>query len=334
MMNRGIGFYEGMPLDHEDVFQIKDLSLPTLEPNDLLIKVAAVSVNPIDTKRRQTTTNSAHFVIQGYDASGIIEKVGNQVTDFQVGDAVMYAGTTQRDGANQKYQAVDARLVAKVTTDDLAQWAALPLTSITAWELLFEKFGLIAEENANQGKILMINASGGVGSIAAQLASWSGLEVYGTASPKNHEWLYQNGVTKALDYHYPLQDQVETTFDYIAVFYDVTDYIGQLAGLIRPFGKIGMIVNTRESLDLNPFKNIGVDFYWEYMFTKTDFQVSIESQGAILKAIAHLVKEKKIHSTMTSCFETGLTIENLIQATALVEKGGPGKVVISGGMDE
>ncbi|MGT3052515.1 zinc-binding alcohol dehydrogenase family protein [Enterococcus gallinarum] len=334
MLNRAIGFYEGMPLDNSNVFQTKDLDMPSIGANDLLIKVEAVSVNPIDAKCRQTTTKSGHFVIQGYDACGIIEKVGDQVTEFQVGDPVMYSGTTQRDGANQKYQAVDARLVAKVSLENLAEWAALPLTSITAWELLFEKFGLIPKEKANQGKLLIINASGGVGSIAAQLAHWSGLEVYGTASPTNHEWLDKNGVAHPLDYHYPLQDQVETTFDYIAVFYDISDYIDQFAQLIRPFGKIGMIVNTRGPLDLNPFKNIGVDFYWEYMFAKTDYQVDLASQGAILKKIVDLVNEQKIHSTITTCFETGLTIENLIEATALVEKGSPGKVVISGGFHE
>ena len=334
MLNRAIGFYEGMPLDNSNVFQTKDLDMPSIGANDLLIKVEAVSVNPIDAKRRQTTTKSGHFVIQGYDACGIIEKVGDQVTEFQVGDPVMYSGTTQRDGANQKYQAVDARLVAKVSLENLAEWAALPLTSITAWELLFEKFGLIPKEKANQGKLLIINASGGVGSIAAQLAHWSGLEVYGTASPTNNEWLDKNGVAHPLDYHYPLQDQVETTFDYIAVFYDISDYIDQFAQLIRPFGKIGMIVNTRGPLDLNPFKNIGVDFYWEYMFAKTDYQVDLASQGAILKKIVDLVNEQKIHSTITTCFETGLTIENLIEATALVEKGSPGKVVISGGFHE
>jgi NADPH2:quinone reductase len=333
MRNRGIGFYEGLPLSHEHVFQVKNIPLPSLEATDLLIRVTAVSVNPIDSKRRQATKKTNHFIIQGYDACGVVEKVGDQVTDFLVGDSVMYTGTTQRNGANQRYQAVDARLVAKIPSAE-GKWAALPLTSLTAWELLFEKFGLIAKENANQGKLLIINASGGVGAIASQLAQWAGLEVYGTASPDNYEWLMQNGVTHPLDYHFPLYEQAGTIFDYIAVFYDVSDYLEQLVSLIRPFGKIGMIVNTREKMDLNPFKNMGVDFYWEYMFAKTDYQMSLASQGAILAEIVQLVKENQVHSTMTTCLDTGITIPNLIQATKLVEKGTPGKVVISGGINE
>ena len=140
---------------------------------------------------------------------------GHRISSGRPGD-VQWNNTARR--GEPEISSGGCTLVAKVSLENLAEWAALPLTSITAWELLFEKFGLIPKEKANQRKTID-HQCGGVGSIAAQLAHWSGLEVYGTASPTNHEWLDKNGVAHPLDYHYPLQDQVETTFDYIAVFF-------------------------------------------------------------------------------------------------------------------
>ncbi|OTN76601.1 hypothetical protein A5886_001678 [Enterococcus sp. 8G7_MSG3316] len=334
-MNPAIGFYEGRSLSDTDVFVLQNLPMPKVNKDDLMVEVKAVSVNPIDSKRRTSTKKSDQFTVQGYDACGVVVATGEEVEDFAVGDRVFYAGTTQRSGANQKYQLVDSRIAAKVPVmSSEEEMAALPLTSLTAWELLFEKFGFVPKENANNGQILLINASGGVGSIASQLASWAGLTVYGTSSPENHPWIRQNGVAHPIDHHQPLQEQLDTTFQAIALFYDGSAYLPQCSELIAPFGKIGMIVNTEKPLDLNPFKNSGVDFYWEYMFAKTDTGINIASQGAILAAIAQLVADNKIHSTVTKTISGGMTIANLKKATALVEHHHTGKVVVTGGFTD
>ncbi len=321
MKNKALGFYEGRSLDDLEVFTEKEIPIPICQTHDLLVEVQAVSVNPIDTKRRQMTVLSEDFQIQGYDAVGIVKEIGSAVSGFAVGDRVFYAGTTQRPGANQRFQAVDSRIAAKApagfSDGDLA---ALPLTSLTAWELLFEKFGYIPEENANQGSILLINASGGVGSIAAQLAKWAGLTVYGTASPRNNEWLKNNQVDHVLNHRLPLAEQINKPFSAIAIFYDASTYLPQLTKAIVPFGKVGMIVNTKEALDLNPFKNLSIDFYWEYMFAKTDAQLMFETQGAILKRIASLLVEGKIHTTAVQTIDGGITIENLKLGTEAVER--------------
>lgn len=333
MKNKALGFYEGRSLNDPEVFIEKEIPIPICQAHDLLVEVQAVSVNPIDTKRRQITVLSEDFQIQGYDAVGIVKEIGSAASGFAVGDRVFYAGTTQRPGANQRFQAVDSRIAAKApagfSDGDLA---ALPLTSLTAWELLFEKFGYIPEENANQGSILLINASGGVGSIAAQLAKWAGLTIYGTASPRNNEWLKNNQVDHVLNHRLPLAEQINKPFSAIAIFYDASTYLPQLTKAIVPFGKVGMIVNTKEALDLNPFKNLSIDFYWEYMFAKTDAQVMFETQGAILKRIASLLVEGKIHTTAVQTIDGGITIENLKLGTEAVERGNNGKTVITGGV--
>ena len=200
------------------------------------------------------TALSEAFQIQGYDAVGIVKEIGSAVNGFAVGDRVFYAGTTQRPGANQRFQTVDSRIAAKApagfSDGDLA---AMPLTSITAWELLFEKFGYVPEENANEGSILLVNASGGVGSIAAQLAKWAGLTVYGTASPKNDQWLKTIKWIKYLIIACRWLNKSLSLFS-CCNFYDASAYLPQLTKAILPFGKVGMIVNTKEALDLNPFK--------------------------------------------------------------------------------
>lgn len=332
MKNYGIGSYSGVSSDDPRAFKSLVLEIPSVLEDDLLVEIEAISVNPIDNKLRLAGAEN-HTQILGFDACGKVVATGEKVVGFEPGDRVFYAGTTKRSGSNQKFQAVSAKIAAKVP-DKFAsgQLAALPLTSLTAWELLFEKFGLVPEKNGNLNKnILLINASGGVGSIASQLAAWAGLTVYGTSSRKNIEWLHRNGVSQAIDHRQSLVEQVTVKFDYIAVFYDSIYYIEQMADLIKPFGKIGTIVNTKEPLNLNALKNLSVSFFWEYMFTKTDVQQNVESQGQILQTISKLLQEGSIHSTLTHEFSDGITIDNLRSAIQLVERGTAGKIVVSGG---
>lgn len=332
-----VGFYEGLPLSDPNSFQDVEVSRPQPLSNDLLVAVKGVSVNPVDTKLRQTAPKTKQPQILGFDAVGEVIATGANVHDVQIGDRVYYAGTTKRAGSNQELQLVDRRICAlapKTLTD--AQAAAMPLTTLTAYELLFEKFGLIAKKDANEGKnILIINSGGGVGSVMSQLAHWAGLTVYGTSSPHNFEWLRYNKVDFPIDYHGDLKKNLAASgakkFDYIAVLYAITPYFDAISTLIAPLGHVGTIVAIKEDLPLVAWKNLSVSFDWEYMFTKTDFHTDIASQGKILAHVAQLVDEGEIQTTLTQTITGGINAANLKKATALVEAGHMvGKVVVTG----
>ncbi|MBF7112497.1 zinc-binding alcohol dehydrogenase family protein [Pediococcus pentosaceus] len=329
-----VGFFEGLPINEERSFIDEKKIVPNLESRDVLVKVKAVSVNPIDTKLRKDSIKRNALRVLGFDAVGEVVDTGKEVEKFKIGDRVFYAGTTTRAGSNQEYQAVDERIVAlapKKLSDEGA--AALPLTSLTAYELLFEKFGLIPEEGANKGKkILVINGAGGVGSVLNQLAHWAGLEIYATASPENFEWLEKLGVDHPIDYHDDLKDELGVQkVDYIAVLFDITHYLGQIKHMINPFGHVGTIVGIHDALDISDWKNLSVSFDWEYMFAKTNYNYQIETQGQALKVIARLADEGQLTTTLSKVYSDGINAVNLKKATKDVETGHMlGKVVISG----
>lgn len=329
-----VGFFEGLPINEERSFIDEKKIVPNLESRDVLVKVKVVSVNPIDTKLRKDSIKRNALRVLGFDAVGEVVDTGKEVEKFKIGDRVFYAGTTTRAGSNQEYQAVDERIVAlapKKLSDEGA--AALPLTSLTAYELLFEKFGLIPEEGANKGKkILVINGAGGVGSVLNQLAHWAGLEIYATASPENFEWLEKLGVDHPIDYHDDLKDELGVQkVDYIAVLFDITHYLGQIKHMINPFGHVGTIVGIHDTLDISDWKNLSVSFDWEYMFVKTDYNYQIETQGQALKVIARLADEGQLTTTLSKVYSDGINAVNLKKATKDVETGHMlGKVVISG----
>lgn len=217
-----IGFYEGLPISDEHSFLEKMVDIPVPKDKDLLVKVLAVSVNPVDIKFRNNAVKKTSLTVLGFDAVGIIVAKGSRVEDYEIGDRVYYAGTSKRSGSNQEFQLVDERIVAKAPnnlSDEAC--AALPLSAITAYELFFEKFNFIPKEAANKYKRLLVINGGGVGSILTQLAKWSGIEVVATASQTNFEWLKKNGVDHPIDYHQKLKPQLEkigiTTVDAIAV---------------------------------------------------------------------------------------------------------------------
>lgn len=334
---KAVGFFEGLPIDAADSFVDSEIPIQPLEPHDLLVQVKAVSVNPVDTKLRQKSKKTEHLTILGFDAIGEVVDIGSEVTAFKVGDRVFYAGTTKRAGSNQEYQRVDERIAtsAPASLSDAAA-AALPLTSLTAYELLFEKFGLLPKENGNQGKtILVINGAGGVGSILTQLAKWSGMTVYATASQAKFDWLKDHGVDHPLNYHEDLKVELNKlgieTIDYAAVLFDVQPYFELLTELITPFGHLGTIVEFEGSVDIKQLKNKSISFDWEYMFTKTDNDYQIESQGKILAKIAELIDQGKLTTTLWQNYDTGINADNLRKATAEVESGHTqGKIVISG----
>ena len=313
-------------------FTEADLEMPVPLPFDLIVRVEAVSLNPVDLKRHE---NLKSPTVLGYDAVGIIRAAGARVTNFKVGERVFYAGTTQRPGSNQAYQAIDARLVAKAPEGfDVSEIAALPLVSLTAWELLFEKMRFIPEAGANADKtLLVINGAGGVGSVLTQLAAWSGLTVLATASPKNHAWLTDHSVTTPIDYHQDLIEAVHNagheTLDGIAILYNPEAYTSAAGELIKPFGHVGTIVGPGPEIDLAAIKNKAASLDFEYMFAKSDSHYQIETQGEILTQISTLVSKLKLTSPVTKVFE-GLTIDNMAAAAQLQASGHQvGKIVIT-----
>lgn len=306
-----VGFFEGLPVDAPKSFIDQKKEIPVPKSKDVLVKVKAVSVNPVDTKLRQTAPKSDTLKVLGFDGVGEIVAIGENVSKFKIGDRIFYAGTTTRSGSNQEYQLVDERIAA-LTPKQLsdAATAALPLTSLTAYELLFEKF---------------LN----------QLAKWAGLEIYATSSPKNFDWLTSFGVDHPLDYHHDLKKSLQKlgveSVDYIAVLFDITHYLEQITHLINPFGHVGTIVGVNKPLDLSAWKNLSVSFDWEYMFAKTDHAYQIETQGEALAVIASLAEKGILKTTLNKVYSDGINAKNLRAATKEVESGHMlGKVVISG----
>ena len=323
--------------DPESLF---DTELPQPQPtgHDLLIRVEAVSVNPVDTKVRspQDKVEDRPKVL-GYDAAGVVESVGDAVTRFKPGDAVYYAGDITRPGANAEFQLVDERIVgAMPQTLSFAEAAALPLTTLTAWEALFTRLG-INRAGGNRGQsIFIIGGAGGVGSIAIQLAKLAGLVVIATASrPQSQAWVRELGADHTVDYSEALIEEMaqrgHREVDFIANFSDTDAYWGVMAALIRPQGKIVGIVGNRDPLDLNLLKNKSATFAWEFMFTRSMYQTAdMADQGHLLDEVAALIDAKQLRTTLGQTLSP-INATNLRQAHAQIESGRTiGKLVLEG----
>ncbi|MHA5206301.1 zinc-binding alcohol dehydrogenase family protein [Oenococcus oeni] len=310
--------------------------VPVLDPRDLLVEVQAVSVNPVDTKLRQTGVASK-IKILGYDAFGIVKNTGKDVTRFHAGDRVYYAGTTQRPGSNEKFQAVDERLVGRAPEKlNKSEIAAMPLTSITAYEILVDQLGLRFQNHAADGKnMLVINGAGGVGSVLLQMAAYLGINLSVTAhSSESIEWLKKYSVDKIYDYENIDETLADRKFDYIVFLYDPALYWDIAIKHIKPYGQLVSIVGTNKPLNMGPLKNIAVQFKWEYMFAKSDFNHNILSQGQALDKIAILLDAGILKTTLNKTFDL-INAENLRQAYKLVESGRmQGKVVLNGPFDK
>lgn len=334
MISRVIGFEKGFALSDGNLFETYEVMLPKLTKYDLVVKNLAISINPIDTKLRQSGKGTLQPHVLGFDSVGIITQLGSDVTDFQIGDRVFFAGTTKRFGSYSENQVVDSRIVAKlpeeIPTDNAA---AMPLTFITAYEMLFEKMGLIPEENQNEGTILIINGAGGVGSAATQLAKWAGLNVITTASRQaSIKWSEKMGADHIIDHHKDLTKQLKKIgyhqLPYILILHSTEQYFDEMTELLEPFGHLGAIVGTTKDLTMDKLKGKSGSFDWEYMFAKTDYDYQIESQGAILRLLVELLQQKKICSTFTKLIP-GFSPEAFYQAHQLIETNQMiGKLVI------
>lgn len=305
MISRVIGFERGFQLKDGNHFEKYEVMLPKLNKFDLVVRNLAVSINPVDTKLRQDSKSTPKPHILGFDSVGIVSHLGSDVKNIEIGDRVLFAGTTTRFGSYSDRQVVDSRIVAKVpggiSSDEAA---AMPLTFITAYEMLFEKMGLTPEEEQNEGTILIINGAGGVGSVATQLAKWAGLTVITTASRKeSKEWSEKMGADHIIDHHKDLTKQLKKigyqSLPYILILHSTDRYFDEMSDLLEPFGHLGSIVETNKDLNLAKLKNKSGSFDWEYMFAKTDYDHNIASQGAILELLVQLMQEKKIKSTLT-----------------------------------
>lgn len=315
-----------------------DLPVPAPEGRDILVEVKAISVNPVDVKvRANAKPEPDQLKVLGWDASGIVKAVGPGVKLFQPGDAVFYAGAIDRPGANSEFHLVDERIVGKKPeTLDFPAAAALPLTSLTAWEALFDRLKVNDPVPGAANAILIIGGAGGVGSIAIQLArTLTNLTVIATASrPETQQWAYDLGAHHVLDHSKPLAHQIDQLALGAPAFVfsttNTADHLEDIIQLIAPQGRFGLIDDPK-TLDVMPFKRKAVSIHWELMFTRSLFKTrDMDEQHKILTEIARLVDAGKIRSTLTETLGL-INAENLKKAHALIETGRTkGKLVLAG----
>ncbi|GJL59478.1 MAG: Zn-dependent oxidoreductase [Nitrospirales bacterium] len=326
------------PIEREDALQDITLETPKAEGRDLLVKIIAVSVNPVDTKLRLgAAPEGGDWRVLGFDASGVVEAVGPEVRNFKPGDAVFYAGSIARPGTNSEYHLVDERIVGgKPSSLSDAEAAALPLTAITAWEMLFDRLDVKRPTPEGGNAILIIGGAGGVGSITIQLLrTLTDLTVIATASrPATQDWVRECGAHHVLDHRQPLAPQVAALGLGAPGFVFSTTQTGQhvadIVELIAPQGRFGLI-DDPEVLNAKPFKRKAVSLHWEMMFTRSLFGTpDMAEQGRLLNEVAALVDAGRIRSTVT---ETAGKIDaaTLRAVHAQIESGSArGKIVLEG----
>jgi NADPH2:quinone reductase len=299
----------------DDAFSEHILPIPEPGDRDLLVRVMAIGMNPVDTKVRRRMQKDT---VLGWDACGIVEKTGAEVTAFNQGDALYYAGDVTRPGCNSQYHLVDERLAAHAPhTLSPQDSAALPLTAITAWEGLFERLGYDASENGNGGAtVLIIGGAGGVGSMAIQLARWAGLRVFATASrPETRASCTKLGAHLILDHSNNLHEELKAagaeSVDSIFCTTQMERHWQAMVECIRPFGRIVLIDDPAESPDIRPLKFKCATISWEFMFARSMYATpDMAEQGRILAAVAQLVDNGVIVSTRQETVH-GLTPENI-----------------------
>lgn len=328
-----------LPIDDPGSLLDVELDVPTPDAHDLLVRVEAVSVNPVDTKVRAPKPQvEAQPRVLGYDAAGVVEAVGSDVIDFQPGDAVYYAGDITRPGSNAQFQRVDARLAAhKPASLDFAQAAALPLTAITAWELLFQRMPYAFDGGGEGNSLLVIAGAGGVGSIAIQLAKLAGFTVIATASRvQTVEWCKALGADHVIDHRQPLAPQLQSLgFDSVDAAINLADtdrYWDALGELLAPQGHIGLIVEPSGALKIgDPYKAKCIGIHWEMMFARPRFRTAdMAEQGRILARVAELVDAGRLRGTLTDTLSP-IDAANLREAHRRLESGRTvGKLVLSG----
>jgi zinc-binding alcohol dehydrogenase family protein len=335
---KAVGYKTPGPIERADSLEDFTLETPVAEGRDLLVRVKAVSVNPVDTKvRKSRAPEGSEWGVLGYDASGVVESCGPDVQGFKIGDAVFYAGSIARAGTNSELHLVDERIVGRKPKNiSDAEAAALPLTSITAWEMLFDRLDIGKETAEGADIILVIGGAGGVGSITIQLLrALTDLKVIATASrPETEDWVKECGAHFVVNHREPLAPQVEALGlgapGFVFSTTQTDSHIGDIIKLIAPQGRFGLI-DDPETLDAKPLKLKAVSLHWELMFTRPLFNTpDIAKQGELLNEVAKLVEEKRIRSTATEVAGK-INAATLRSVHARIESGSArGKIVLEG----
>ncbi len=339
---KAIGYLAPKSIDQQDALVDFELPIPTATGRDLLVKVSAISVNPVDTKIRSSAGPAeGQYKVLGWDAVGEVTAVGEDVEHYQVGDKVWYAGDISRSGTNAEYHLVDERIVGKQpeTLSD-TQAAALPLTAITAWELLFDRLKFELQHQAEKStdtRLLIIGASGGVGSILTQLAvKLTNATVIGTASrPESQQWVTSLGADHVIDHSKPLTEELarigipEVT--HVISLTQTQAHYDQIVEALAPQGQLALIDDPTEPLDIMKLKVKSLSLHWELMFTRSLFKTAdMDKQRQLLNSVSSLIDNGEIMTTLGQHFGQ-INAENLKKAHAYIESGKSiGKVVLEG----
>jgi zinc-binding alcohol dehydrogenase family protein len=334
---RAVGYKRSLPIDQIEALIDLEIDKPAPQKRDLLVQVKAVSVNPVDTKvRKRADPPGGEAKILGFDATGVVAAVGPDVTLFKAGDEVWYAGSIIRPGTNSEFHLVDERIVGhKPKSLDFAAAAALPLTSITAWEMLFDRFA-IAQGGGEGKSLLIVGGAGGVGSIAIQLARMlTRLTVIATASrPETRDWCKKLGAHHVVDHSKPMGEQLKGIghrfVDYIFGVTESGQHFDTICDVIAPQGRFGLIDDPK-SLDVAKLKGKSASLHWEAMFTRSTFQTAdMDAQHRLLNEVAAMVDKGMIRTTVAENFGK-INAANLRRAHAQVESGTTrGKIVLEG----
>ena len=335
---KAVAFTRSLPID--DPQSLVDVVLPDPGPpqgHDLLVRVHAVSVNPVDTKQRAAAGNLAQPRVLGWDAAATVEAIGPEVTLFKPGDQVYYAGDISRPGSNSELQLVDERIVgSKPGSLDFAQAAAIPLTAITAWEAFFDRMKIDPGGAQRGATLLIIGGAGGVGSIGIQLAKIAGVTVIATASrAESAAWVRELGAHHVVDHSRPMAPQLEALgmkhVDYIANFNDTDRYWQAMCELIRPQGAIVSIVANRGPLAQDALRAKSATLCWESMFTRPRLGLpDMIEQHRLLDHVGAWIDAGRIHGTLRETLSP-INAANMRAAHRRIESGKMiGKLVVAG----
>jgi NADPH2:quinone reductase len=316
-------------------FQEIELPTPLAKGHDLLVKVEAVSVNPVDYKQRKAASPPPRVL--GWDAAGTVQAVGPQVTLFKPGDAVYYAGDVTRPGVNSELHLVDERIVGrKPRSLDFAEAAAIPLTAITAWEAFFDRMKIDRDGKDSGKTLLIIGGAGGVGSIGIQLAKIAGLHVIATASrPESIAWVKELGADRVIDHRKEMRPQLEAlgmkNVHYIANFNDLDTHWAAMGELIAPQGAMVAIVGNQKPLPMDAVRSKSATLCWELMFTRARFQTpDMIEQHRLLNQVAEWLDQGKLRGTLRETLSP-INAANLRKAHEKLESGTMiGKLVLKG----
>lgn len=337
---KAVGYQQSLPISEPESLLDIELAIPVASDFDILVKVAAISVNPVDTKvRKRAAAAPGEYKVLGWDAAGEVVAVGDKVTRFAPGDKVYYAGALQRQGSNAEYQLVDERIVGRMPANlGYAEAAALPLTALTAWEMLFDRLELATPSLKHPKPVLLVTgAAGGVGSILVQLArQLTTVTIVATASrPETKAWVSELGAHYVIDHSQPLVPQLQQlgidSVSHVASLTHTDLHYAQLVQALAPQGKLALIDDPANGLDIMPLKQKSISLHWEFMFTRSLFNTAdMHSQHQILSDLSRLIEQGQVKSTLQQHYGN-INATNLRKAHALLESGkAMGKVVLVG----